>query len=417
MANTEHLALIKEDVSVWNNWYKKNKKVVPDLSNANLSNINLSGINLHKADLRSANLSNTDLSKAQLDNANLEGANLLKANLQDANLKGASLDFVIFSQAKINSKTIIADKNRCVYNIINNTAENKNFTGADLSNSNLFRADLNNADLSNAKLVNANLNSANLSNAYLYRADLTKANLQNADLKNAYLSQANLTNANLAKASCNGTYLKDAELKFANLKTTKLSHKTMIDSKWYSVWEIVNRGAVGKNLSGMDFSQANLQGVNFEKANLSNAKLTEAILSHSNLTDANLTNTDLTGADIRNVDLDKTNLQKTKSKSAVGSHDNHLPATKSFDQSNVMIKEKPIAETRTLNRSTATSKTTEQVLTKNNQKQSKNRSIISILSLGIIVTFGAASYLFLQQSPNFSGQSWQQKLEQLIPAK
>ena len=40
MANTEHLALIKENVSGWNNWYKKNKKVVPDLSNANLSNIN-----------------------------------------------------------------------------------------------------------------------------------------------------------------------------------------------------------------------------------------------------------------------------------------------------------------------------------------------------------------------------------------
>ncbi len=77
MANPEHLALIKQGVNVWNEWYKQHPKVIPDFSQANLSNLNLSEINLNQANLKQANLANTDLSKASLVNANLEKANLL----------------------------------------------------------------------------------------------------------------------------------------------------------------------------------------------------------------------------------------------------------------------------------------------------------------------------------------------------
>lgn len=424
MANSEHLALIKQGVEVWNDWYKKHRRVVPDLSQANLSNFNLRGINLSKANLKQANLSNVDLSKSLLVNADLTKANLLGANLSDTNLKGANLDFVIFSQAIINRQTIIATKYLKVYQIVNNKVDKKDFAGIDLSNSNLFRADLNDAELSNAKLVNVNFNSANLSSAYLFKADLTGANLQNADLRNAYFSQANLTSTNLTSALCSGTYFKGADLKFANLKTAKFSQKTMIDLKWYSVWDIVNRGAAQKNLSGVDLSNANLQGVNFEGANLTNAKLSNSILRRSNLNNANLTNTDLVGANVCGVDLAQANLKGTKLKSVITDRHTQLSAVNNnhskINKTNVAVKERPLDETKiipTLPDSTEI-QTNQTKVTNHSKVQTKPKSgknLVGILFLVILAGAIAGAYIFHQQNPDFPWseklEQWQQKLE------
>lgn len=421
MANIEHLALLKQGSLVWNEWFKQHHKIVPDLTKANLSNLNLSNINLKEANLTQANFSHADLTQANLSNANLEGANFLGANLEGANLKGANLDYVIFSKAIINPKTtIIAAKSLRVYEIINNQTVDRNFANLDLSNSNLFRADLNNADLSNAKLVNVNFNGANLSNAYLYKADLTAANLQNADLTNAYFSHANLTKANLSHAACCGTYFKDAELKFANLKHAKLSPKSIIDVKWYSVWEIVNRGAVGKNLSGVDLSNANLSGANFKEANLSNANLSNAILIHSNLDRANLTNSDLIGANICGVDLEQAHVQGIKLKSVISNRDTHLPIGIDSGRSNLMVKEKPITNNLTLIASgnTQTLVKREPEIQKNQIKVAKNTNLIGIVAfLGMLTLVIGLGYLFLKSNPDFAVQEQQPNPEINIPAK
>jgi uncharacterized protein YjbI with pentapeptide repeats len=406
MANQEHLALIEQGATVWNQWYEKNKKVVPDLAKANLSGFNLSGINLQKADLNHANLNHADLTKAELLDSNLEGVNLLAANLENANLKGANLDFVIFSQTKLNPRTIIAPKSRKVWEIVNHQTSDKNFNGIDLRNSNLFRADLSKADLSHARLENANLNSANLNNAYLFKADLTGVNLQNADLRNAYFSQANLTKAYFNGALCCGAYFKDAELKFANLKQAKFSHKTMIDFKWHSVWEIVNQGAVKKNLSGADLSYANLQGVDFTEANLKDANLSHAILSHSNLDLANLTNTDLAGANVVGVDLNRANIKGAKLKSVV-SHNPQVLAAKSID-SNVMVKEKPVVQTATLTMNQEIPAVVHPI------KPKKNNNILGLLLLGLVVCSVAGFYIFTNLNFEFS---WQQILQNFQPEK
>lgn len=414
MANQEHLALIKQGVTVWNEWYKKNKRTIPDLAQANLNGLNLHGINLQKANLNHANLSNADLTKARLADSNLEGANFLAANLENANLKGANLDYVIFSQAKLNEKTIISTNSRNVWEIVNQKVKDKNFNGIDLRNSNLFRANLSKADLSHAKLENANLNSANLNNAYLFKADLTGANLQNADLRNAYFSQANLTKASFSGASCCGTYFKDAELRFANLKQAKFSRKTMIDLKWHFVWDIVNRGAVKKDLSGIDLSHANLQGVNFAEANLKGANLSHAILSHSNLDLANLTNTDLGGANIIGVDLNRANLKGAKLKSVIGLN-TKLPVTIKPNNTSLMVKERPSA--------VSTQKEDTVIENKDKPNKKKKNNIFGFLLLGLIVSSIAGCYVYLNQNSEFSWQTisqklqpWKYKLEQLIPA-
>jgi len=423
MANSEHLALVQQGVEVWNSWYKKHKHVIPDLAQANLSSLNLSGINFKKAILKQANFSNTDLSKSQLNNANLEKVNLLGANLDSTNFKGANLDFAILSKATTNRQTVMLDKYLRVHEIVNNIGTNKDLAGVDLSNSNLFKANLSNAELSHAKLVNVNLSNANLNNAYLYKADLTGANLQNADLRNAYFSQANLTSVYLSGALCCGAYFKDAELKFANLKAAKLSHKTMIDLKWHSVWEIVNRGAAKKNLSGADLSNANLQGVDFEEANLTNAKLSNAILRRSNLTNANLTNTDLVGANVCGVDLDRANLKGAKLKSMISDRYTQLSAT-SGSKTNLMVKEKPaleptntpILESPTKIQSPLTTQDKDPKMSKKSTKNWWN-----IFWLGIIATFAAGGYIFWTQNPDYPWsaklETWKGQLEQLIPQK
>ncbi|MDJ0712704.1 MAG: pentapeptide repeat-containing protein [Prochloraceae cyanobacterium] len=72
---------------------------------------------------------------------------------------------------------------------------------ADLSNSEIWKADLTGVNLTKARLRYTDLNNSDLSNAELWQADLTGAYLWKASLQDAYLSSANLTKANLRETS------------------------------------------------------------------------------------------------------------------------------------------------------------------------------------------------------------------------
>ena len=91
MANSEHLALLKEGVENWDKWRVENPDIEADLREADLSEAKLTGANLHRAYLRRANLSGSNLHGADLSGANLAGANLTSADLTKANLAGALL--------------------------------------------------------------------------------------------------------------------------------------------------------------------------------------------------------------------------------------------------------------------------------------------------------------------------------------
>lgn len=131
MANEEHLSILKQGIEVWNGWCVKNRKIYPDLSEANLISVNLSGADLRKADLSRADLSNANLSNANLSRANLSRANLNFVHASVANLRSANLR--------------IADLRR-----------------ADLSRANLSYAGLSYADLGGADLHNADLSLAEI---------------------------------------------------------------------------------------------------------------------------------------------------------------------------------------------------------------------------------------------------------------
>ncbi len=83
------------------------------------------------------------------------------------------------------------------------------------------KRDFSDANLSNTDLRNANLRFADLSNAYLSNACLSNANLRNTDLRGADLSNACLSNADLSNTDLRNACLSNANLRGANLEHNK----------------------------------------------------------------------------------------------------------------------------------------------------------------------------------------------------
>ena len=56
MADPEHLDLLKQGVSHWNQWRRENPAIQPTLSGADLQDASLQGANLQGANLQDASL-------------------------------------------------------------------------------------------------------------------------------------------------------------------------------------------------------------------------------------------------------------------------------------------------------------------------------------------------------------------------
>ena len=95
MANDEHVALLGQGATAWNEWRAKFDGT-PDLSRTGLRGLDVSGFDLSRTDLRDADLRGTKFTDADLSGARLEGANFFKAVLDGANLAGALLTGVQF---------------------------------------------------------------------------------------------------------------------------------------------------------------------------------------------------------------------------------------------------------------------------------------------------------------------------------
>lgn len=86
MANEEHFSLLVKGVSVWNQWRRNNREIIPDLSAANLQGMYLECVNFEKVNLTGANLSQCKLRWARFDGAildriNIDGADVVNTSL------------------------------------------------------------------------------------------------------------------------------------------------------------------------------------------------------------------------------------------------------------------------------------------------------------------------------------------------
>jgi uncharacterized protein YjbI with pentapeptide repeats len=146
-----------------------------DLSKANLSHANLSQTELRETNLSNANLYQADLSNAYLFKANLQQANLNSTSLDGAYLREANLNYAILKNTQLSQKTIIEEKWRLAWEIVNTQALDNNFRHVDLSKIYFVGVDFHDTNLRYANLRGANFCGANLSNAKLEKADLQGA--------------------------------------------------------------------------------------------------------------------------------------------------------------------------------------------------------------------------------------------------
>ena len=165
MANPDHLKILSEGVSAWNQW----RMQAPDV----------------RADLRGAKLT-----EAQLAGVDFSGAALQCADLSRAKLGGSNLQDV--------------------------TAMESNFAGADLHAAIMNRADLNNAYILQAKLKASKLRAACLTWCNLSYSDLTDADLSDAIMQSTQLWGTDLTRATLCGAHIAATIFGYAKLEQAD---------------------------------------------------------------------------------------------------------------------------------------------------------------------------------------------------------
>jgi len=258
MANAGHIDLVRDRIESWNDWRRKNTKIVPDLSGADLSELNLAGANLGQADLAGARLAGVNLSganlaraklfRADLSQADLSRANLFKANLSQADLAGANLNSADLSGAFL--------------------------IRANLSGANLYGACLKGANLGQASLFRAKLVKANLSQASLFKSDLSEADLSEADLEGANLQEAVLERTNLRSAR-----LANANLCFATLLKTNLEGAVLDRCAVYgtSLWDVNLADSHQRDLDIMPAQQPVLS-----VDSLQTAQLVGMLLHHEN---------------------------------------------------------------------------------------------------------------------------------------
>ena len=348
--------------------FTKAKLIRADLTGASFKEAQMNGADLTLAFLcnkeyhNGANFSNADLRNANLTGAHITdeylGSHALFTNseLRGANLKGVWLGTGFsLRDAIIDDTTLLDNKWRIMWEIVNKGAYARDLSGLDLSFLDLQRCTLELANLKGTNLKGTNLGGTSLFRALIDEStilerkwytvweiinnDRNNKDLSGYDLSYAFLSKANLSGANLLDANLEYSNLKGANLlgamlNGANLHGVKLDTTTQIDSKWQLVWKIVNKGVNEENLDAVDLSEAllinaqmkktslkgsNLNGAVLKRANLEQAILDDAELSDTDFQDAklgwaklaraNLKQSDMTSCDLRFAQLESANLE------------------------------------------------------------------------------------------------------------
>ena len=153
--------------------------------------------------------------------------------------------------------------------------------GADLSRSNLGRAQLDRARADGAVFQAASLPGASLMEIVATGSDFTHANLAGANLQSASLEDARMSHAQLCSANLNNGFLRGADLTGSSFVGASLRHATLF----------------GATLAGTDFTSADLEGTDLHGADLRGAILDDACLANAALTRCNLEAMRLTRVD------------------------------------------------------------------------------------------------------------------------
>lgn len=242
-----------------------------EFANQNLAHSQIQGIDLAGFDLTGTIFDFSDLTAADLRGATLAGASFIGATLS-----GAELQFVEATGADFYD----GSAHPGVYaNLAGVTAENADFTSADLSFVNLESSVFSGATLKEANLQSANLQgSGTTTAAEMTAADLSFANLQQTQLNNVNFTNAYLTGANLQHLTLYGTTFANALLAEANFQGAVLQGVSFYGAT------AENANFTGASLAAtntgaqVDFSCSQLGGANFTSATVSGTTFQSAVM-------------------------------------------------------------------------------------------------------------------------------------------
>jgi uncharacterized protein YjbI with pentapeptide repeats len=185
----------------------------------------------------------------------LEGAVLPVANLRKVDFTGAQLDNALLSRADLRGARF-----HCASTGLRMGLSNKK--GFAFKCVSLRGAALDFAQLQGTLLVGAQLQGASFEEAQLQGASLDRAHLQGASLDRAHLQGASLDNAQLQGASLDNAQLQGASLDNAQLQGASLDNA---------------------QLQGASLDNAQLQGASLDNAQLQGASLDHAFVWRSNV--------------------------------------------------------------------------------------------------------------------------------------
>lgn len=340
MANPAHVDILRQGVSVWNDWRRKNPDIVPDLKSVNFADVFASSTGSRKSSARKAQvrLQAINLKGAQLDRAVIDNV-----DLREADLSGASLRFIRAQNCDMHRATLVK---------------------ADLTSANLTGADLSHVAATAAQFIGAKLNSANLNKANLSSADIRLANLTGASQRGLALgrqgigaatgvrgltsqlvaslaaetwqSQARAATQDSTRGmqSANDTSRSEETEGRAVRFTGEPEHLKILRSgvATWNRWREENPLDV-PNLEGLNFSRdlaglpeffgegewwgkvgqyIRLEGINFSKTNLRGANLAEAVLLNVDLRESLLERAILADAIIWECDIQKCQITRAE---------------------------------------------------------------------------------------------------------
>jgi uncharacterized protein YjbI with pentapeptide repeats len=182
---TEHLAILRKGVEVWNKWRTEHPEIIPLLA---------------ETDLREVDLTDANLVQARLSGANLRKAVLESADLTGAHLGGAHLGGAIFRRAIL---------------------ERAYLSGAQMRSVNLRGVNLTHANFEGTNVRGSNLRGARLRHANLYRANFTGADCRGVDFGEADLRRADFRESNLRRAKFHRAKMGNTILAFTTLREVK----------------------------------------------------------------------------------------------------------------------------------------------------------------------------------------------------
>lgn len=221
-------------------------------------------------------------------------------SLENADLSGLDLSNCKFAGADFRTATL----NRV------------NFSSSDLANANLCACELEDANFDFAKLDGVLAEGGQFRRASMRKAVLKSAKLAHADLSGASLDQADLTSVDakaaiFADSSLHRAKISKGQLQSANFSGANL-HSAILTDASFADANCIAATFIDANLARSDLAGADFTGAAMERALLEGVQAPGADFSEARLTGASFLDADCTGAWFSSANVDGVNFANAK---------------------------------------------------------------------------------------------------------